>query len=122
MWSDFNQANREAMLKSELISWPVTMAILVLAFGSLVAAGLPLMLTIIGLVASAGLLFIGTLVSPISIWAMNFALMFALRWASTTPCSSSFDSATPTSARGSLPSRRWRGRWTRPARPCSSRD
>jgi putative drug exporter of the RND superfamily len=78
MWSDFNQANRQAMLKSEFISWPVTMAILVLAFGSLVAAGLPLMLTIIALVASAGLLFLGTLVSPISIWAMNFALMFAL--------------------------------------------
>ena len=78
MWSDFNQANREAMLKSEFISWPVTMAILVLAFGSLVAAGLPLMLTIVGLIASAGLLFLGTLVSPISIWSMNFALMFAL--------------------------------------------
>ena len=44
------------MMKSELFSWPVTLAILVLAFGSLVAAGLPLMLTILGLVASAGLL------------------------------------------------------------------
>ncbi|HEX6665491.1 MAG TPA: MMPL family transporter [Solirubrobacterales bacterium] len=78
MWSGFNEANREAMLKSELVSWPVTLAILVLAFGSLVAAGLPLMLTIIGLVASAGVLYLGTLISPISIWAMNFALMFAL--------------------------------------------
>ena len=78
MWSDFNQANRDAMLKSEFISWPVTMAILVLAFGSLVAAGLPLLLTIVGLIASAGLLFLGTLVSPISIWAMNFAMMFAI--------------------------------------------
>ena len=54
MWSDFNEANKEAMLKSELISWPVTLAILVVAFGSLVAAGLPLMLTILGLVAAAG--------------------------------------------------------------------
>ena len=78
MWSDFNQANRDAMLKSELISWPVTLAILVLAFGSLVAAGLPLMLTIVGLVSSAGILYLGTLIAPISIWAMNFALMFAL--------------------------------------------
>ncbi|HEX7293809.1 MAG TPA: MMPL family transporter, partial [Solirubrobacterales bacterium] len=78
MWSDFNTAIKEAMLKSELISWPVTLAILVLAFGSLVAAGLPLMLTIVGLVASAGVLYLGTLISPISIWAMNFALMFAL--------------------------------------------
>ncbi len=78
MWSDFNEANREAMMKSELISWPVTLAILVLAFGSLVAAGLPLMLTIVGLIASAGVLYLGTELAPISIWAMNFALMFAL--------------------------------------------
>jgi RND superfamily putative drug exporter len=78
MWSDFNEANKEAMLKSELFSWPVTLAILVLAFGSLVAAGLPLMLTITGLVLSAGVLYLGTLLSPISIWAMNFAMMFAL--------------------------------------------
>jgi RND superfamily putative drug exporter len=78
MWSDFNTANRTAMMRSELLSWPVTLAILVLAFGSLVAAGLPLMLTITGLVASAGVLFLGTQVADISIWAMNFALMFAL--------------------------------------------
>ncbi|HET8956443.1 MAG TPA: MMPL family transporter [Solirubrobacterales bacterium] len=78
MWSDFNEANKDAMLKSELFSWPVTLAILVLAFGSLIAAGLPLMLTITGLVLSAGVLYLGTLLSPISIWAMNFALMFAL--------------------------------------------
>ena len=39
MWSDFNEANKSAMLKSEIISWPVTLAILLLAFGSLVAAG-----------------------------------------------------------------------------------
>ena len=78
MWSDFNAANRDAMMKSELISWPVTLVILVLAFGSLVAAGLPLMLTILGLVASAGSLYLGTQLLDISIWAMNFALMFAL--------------------------------------------
>jgi RND superfamily putative drug exporter len=78
MWSDFNTANRTAMMRSELFSWPVTMVILVLAFGSLVAAGLPLMLTIFGLVASAGSLYLGTQLLDISIWAMNFALMFAL--------------------------------------------
>ncbi|MDQ5893943.1 MAG: putative drug exporter of the superfamily [Actinomycetota bacterium] len=78
MWSDFNQANKEAMMKSELISWPVTLLILVLAFGSLVAAGLPLMLTILGLVAAAGSLYLGAQIFDISIWAMNFAMMFAL--------------------------------------------
>ncbi len=78
MWSDFNVANRNAMMKSELLSWPVTLVILLLAFGSLVAAGLPLMLTILGLVASAGTLYLGSRFFDISIWAMNFALMFAL--------------------------------------------
>jgi RND superfamily putative drug exporter len=78
MWSDFNTANKDAMLKSEVISWPVTLAILVLAFGSLVAAGLPLLLTITGLMASAGSLFLLSQVFDVSIWAMNFALMFAL--------------------------------------------
>ncbi len=78
MWSDFNEANRSAMLKSELLSWPVTLAILILAFGALVAAGLPLLLTILGLVATAGGLYLTTLMFDVSIWAMNFALMFAL--------------------------------------------
>jgi putative drug exporter of the RND superfamily len=78
IWSDFNTANKSAMMKSELLSWPVTMAIIVLAFGSLVAAGLPLLLTILGLVASAGLLSLLTNSFDISIWAMNFALMFSL--------------------------------------------
>ena len=78
LWSDFNTANRTAMMRSELFSWPVTLAILVLAFGSLVAAGLPLLLTMAGLLSAAGLLDLLTKVTPISIWAMNFALMFAL--------------------------------------------
>ena len=78
MWSDFNAANKDAMLKSELYSWPVTLAILLLAFGSLVAAGLPLMLTIIGLMMTAGSLYLASQVFDVSIWAMNFAMMFAL--------------------------------------------
>ena len=78
LWSEFNAANRSALERSELYSWPVTLAILVVAFGSLVAAGLPLLLTMVGLLAAAGSLELLTHVTPISIWAMNFALMFAL--------------------------------------------
>ncbi len=72
LWSDFNEANRNAMMKSELYSWPVTLALLVLAFRSLVAA--------------AGLLYLGSLLVDISIWAMNFALMLALALGMTTRC------------------------------------
>jgi RND superfamily putative drug exporter len=78
LWSDFNEANLHAMLSSELYSWPVTMLILVLAFGALVAAGLPLVLTLAGLLASAGCLVLINEFVPVSIWAMNFAMMFSL--------------------------------------------
>jgi putative drug exporter of the RND superfamily len=78
LWADFNAVNRRAMLRSEMLSWPVTLVILLLAFGSLVAAGLPLMLTLVGLMVAAGALVLATEVAPVSIWALNFALMFAL--------------------------------------------
>ena len=78
LWANFNTANRSAMLRSEMLSWPVTIVILVIAFGSLVAAGLPLLLTMAGLLVAAGALVITTKFMPVSIWALNFALMFAL--------------------------------------------
>jgi RND superfamily putative drug exporter len=78
LWANFNNANRSAMLRSEMLSWPVTIAILVVVFGSLVAAGLPLLLTMVGLMVAAGALVLTTRVTPVSIWALNFALMFAL--------------------------------------------
>jgi putative drug exporter of the RND superfamily len=78
LWSEFNEENKQAMLRSELLSWPLTLAVLIVAFGSLAAAGIPLLLSISGLVATAGALYLGTRVTGITIWAMNFALMFGL--------------------------------------------
>lgn len=77
-WADFNAVNREAMMKSELFSWPITAAVLVLAFGSLAAAGLPLLLTGVGLVSAMGVLYGITRFTDLSIWTLNFAMMFAL--------------------------------------------
>jgi len=70
--------NHSAMMRSEMLSWPVTLAILAIAFGSLVAAGLPLMLTMAGLLVAAGALVLVNDLTPVSIWALNFALMFSL--------------------------------------------
>jgi RND superfamily putative drug exporter len=78
LWANFNKVNHAAMIKSEVLSWPITMIVLVLAFGSLVAAGLPLMLTMVGLLSAAGALVLSTHIAPVSIWALNFAMMFAL--------------------------------------------
>jgi RND superfamily putative drug exporter len=78
LWSQFNDENKAAMLRSEITSWPLTLAVLLVAFGSVAAAGIPLLLSILGLVAAAGALWIGSRLTGITIWAMNFALMFAL--------------------------------------------
>jgi len=78
LWSQFNEENKAAMLRSEITSWPLTLAVLLVAFGSLAAAGIPLLLSILGLVAAAGALWIASRFTGITIWAMNFALMFAL--------------------------------------------
>ena len=80
-WADFNSASRAAMMRSEVLSWPVTPAILVIAFGSLIAAGLPLMLTMAGLLMAAGALVLANHLAPVSIWALNFALMFSISMA-----------------------------------------
>lgn len=77
-WADFNDASKEEMLKAELRSWPLTLVVLTIAFGSLIAAGLPLLLTIVGLISAIGALFLLAQVMEVSIWAVNFALMFAL--------------------------------------------
>ena len=77
-WADFNAVNRDGMMKAEIITWPVTAVILVLAFGTLAAAGLPLLLTAGGLAVSMGILYGITRVTDLSIWTLNFAMMFAL--------------------------------------------
>jgi RND superfamily putative drug exporter len=50
----------------------------VIAFGTLTAAGLPLTLAMTGLVGACGLLFLLGHVLDVTIWAMNFALIFAI--------------------------------------------
>jgi putative drug exporter of the RND superfamily len=77
-WSDFNAVNRAGMQKAEIFTWPVTAVILVIAFGSLAAAGLPLALAAAGLVSAMGVLFGVTQLTNLSIWTLNFAMMFAL--------------------------------------------
>jgi RND superfamily putative drug exporter len=78
MWADFNRVNKESMLKGELMAWPAVMIVLLLAFGSLVAVGLPLLLAMLGLATTFGLLYWLGHVVPLSIWVMNFAMMVGI--------------------------------------------
>ncbi len=120
VWRDFNVANEAALHRAELSSGLPTMLLLYLAFGSAVAAGLPLLLAIAGIAVGFAALHLGTGVTPLSVWAMNFSMMIGL--------AVGIDYSLfivsryrEERAEGRTRSRVWPTRWPPPARPCSFR-
>ncbi len=75
MWADFNRTNKQAMLDGEKYAWPAVLLILLVAFGSAVAAGIPMFLTIVALGVTMGVLYLISFLMPLSIWVMNFVVM-----------------------------------------------
>ena len=78
VWHDFNELNEQALHKAELLSGLPTIILLLVAFGSAVAAGIPLLLAIAGIAVGFALLNLGTGVTPLSVWSMNFSMMIGL--------------------------------------------
>jgi RND superfamily putative drug exporter len=78
VWKDFNTLNEEALHKAELLSGLPTVILLFVAFGSAIAAGLPLVLAIAGIAVGFAALHLGTGVTPLSVWSMNFSMMIGL--------------------------------------------
>ena len=78
VWSDFNRENEAAMQRAELLSGLPSMVLLVLAFGSVVAAGLPLALAVAGIAIGFAALNLLSAVTPLSVWSMNFSMMIGL--------------------------------------------
>jgi putative drug exporter of the RND superfamily len=78
VWSDFNKINAEALHKAELVSGLPTMILLFVAFGMLLAAGLPLVLALAGIAVGFALLHVLGWVMPMSVWSMNFSMMIGL--------------------------------------------
>lgn len=78
VWSDFNSINESALHKAELVSGLPTMILLFVAFGSALAAGLPLLLALAGIAVGFAALHLLTSLTPLSVWAMNFSMMIGL--------------------------------------------
>ncbi len=78
VWSDFNKVNEEALHKAELVSGIPTMILLFFAFGSLIAALLPLLLAMAGIAVGFALLHLLGMATPLSVWSMNFSMMIGL--------------------------------------------
>jgi RND superfamily putative drug exporter len=78
VWSDFNKVNESALHKAELLSAVPTMILLFFAFGSAIAALLPLLLAMAGIAVGFALLHLLGIATPLSVWSMNFSMMIGL--------------------------------------------
>ncbi len=78
VWSDFNASNEEALHRAELLSGLPTVILLLVAFGSAIAAGLPLILALAGIAVGFASLRLLGMVTPLSVWSMNFSMMIGL--------------------------------------------
>ena len=78
VWSDFNQVNEDALHKAELLSGLPSLVLLFVAFGLLIAAGLPLILALAGIAVGFAVLHLLSWVTPMSVWSMNFSMMIGL--------------------------------------------
>jgi RND superfamily putative drug exporter len=78
VWSDFNTVNAEALHKAELLSGLPTLVLLFVAFGAMVAAGIPLLLALGGIAVGFAVLHMLSWFTPMSVWSMNFSMMIGL--------------------------------------------
>jgi RND superfamily putative drug exporter len=78
VWSDFNKINAEALHKAELLSGIPSLILLFVAFGSAIAAGLPLILALAGIAVGWAVLHLLGWATPMSVWSMNFSMMIGL--------------------------------------------
>ena len=78
VWHDFNEENEKALHRAELLSGLPTLILLFVAFGSAIAAGMPLLLALAGISFGFGALHALTAFTPLSVWSMNFSMMIGL--------------------------------------------
>ncbi len=70
----FRQVNQQVesdLLRAELIAFPITLALMVLVFGSVVAAGLPLLVGVLAIVGTFLVLLVVAALTDVSIFALN---------------------------------------------------
>src|SRR5690606_19122579 len=64
--------------KAELIGLPIALVVLVIVFGALVAAGLPIMFAFVGILVAVGLTGIVGLQFDLSVFVLNMITMIGL--------------------------------------------
>jgi RND superfamily putative drug exporter len=74
----FSETTTHDLERAEKIAFPITLVILIVAFGSLIAAGMPLIMAILALAVSFGLISIMAGNFTVSLFTQNIASMIGL--------------------------------------------
>ncbi|MFZ7946440.1 MMPL family transporter [Neobacillus sp. 19] len=75
---DLNVASQEDLAKAEMIGLPIALLVLVLAFGSLVAASLPLVIGVVSILATMGTVYFFSYSADLTIFILNIVPMIGL--------------------------------------------
>ncbi|MGX7673614.1 MMPL family transporter [Plantactinospora sp. DSM 117369] len=75
---EFNSQAQRDVARAEALSMPAVLILLLLIFGGLVAAGLPLLVAVVGIGGTFGLLYAFSLVSDVSVYAVQVTTMLAV--------------------------------------------
>jgi RND superfamily putative drug exporter len=75
---DIDTAVKDGLAKAEMVAIPVTTVLLIIAFGALIAALLPLMIGLIAIIGALAMLFVIGSVTDVSVFALNLTTAMGL--------------------------------------------
>ncbi|WP_335871996.1 MMPL family transporter [Bacillus sp. 2205SS5-2] len=75
---DLNEASQEDLAKAETIGLPIALLVLILAFGGLVAASIPLVIGVISILMTMGIVYFFSYATDLSIFILNIVPMIGL--------------------------------------------
>ena len=78
IFSDLNEASESDLRRAEIITLPLVLVALVIIFGSVVAAGLPLVMGLVSVVTTLALVYLLAQTTDVSIFVLNIASFLGL--------------------------------------------
>jgi RND superfamily putative drug exporter len=76
--AEIDNTSRHDLWKAEELALPITLILLVLVFGSLVAAGLPILVGVLAIISTTAILRLIAEATPVSIYALNITTALGL--------------------------------------------
>ncbi|GHI00536.1 MMPL family transporter [Neobacillus kokaensis] len=75
---DLNSASQEDLAKAEMIGLPIALIVLILAFGSIIAAALPIVIGVISILTTMGIVYFFSYRADLTIFILNIIPMIGL--------------------------------------------